>query len=152
MQEEFVDKGIDSIAYRKDLLDALQMVDVLEHYPRLNKPSMKLQSIWFKGVYDTYDSENGANAVIFLLNSLEAKLKKKIQDKKSVGALFVDGLFILLDTQRPASADQFVSIIEQIKSIHPKDFKGEDIEKCAAASSKVARAGNGPCLRQSGQH
>ena len=74
LRKQFVNKGMYTVCYRKDPLDKTKMINVLDHFPRLNKDLVKKQRSWFIGKYDDYDWENDENAKEFLWNSLGSKL------------------------------------------------------------------------------
>ena len=114
LQASFLDKGMDTICYRKDpIATGSTMIDVLECHPRLNKETMKKQSSWFARHFDSYDKENDASAKMFLLNSLSEELKKPIESKiesTKDDLTFVDVLFVFLENQRPVSADLYTHL------------------------------------------
>lgn len=130
---------MDIICYRKDPLTTApneEMIDVLECYPKLKRQAMREQSLWIKSKYDTYDHDNDDDAVQFLLNSLQPELTKRIKTKMRdatdpVLDTFVDVLFILIDHQRPHSADLFESITNRIRKVHSRNFPGENITMMA---------------------
>ena len=122
-----LDHGLDTICYRKDPVDLTTVIDTLEAYARLNNDVMSKQSSWFQQQFDSYDKKNDESAKLFLLNSLEDTLKKRIETKIQDSMTFVDVFFVFLKNQRHQNTDMFGAVIKQVLEVRVSDFPGHNI-------------------------
>ena len=71
--------GLDTITYLPDPEDNNNMTSVVEHHGRFTLEYTKSAAAKVITKWDNYDKENDADAVLFLLNSLNNTFKKGIQ-------------------------------------------------------------------------
>ena len=78
------------------------MNDILGNYYQLDIASMQKLSAWLSRRFGIHDEENDKPVILFLLNSLESGLEKRIKNKTKdqdypTPDTFVDIPFVFLD-------------------------------------------------------
>ena len=121
LKSAFIDKGMDTIAYRRDPLDDTKMINMLTAYPRLNKEAMEPESIWCLARYDLYDKQNDLQAKKFLLASLSAPLMMTVESKIDDESNFVDVFFTFLEAERPQTVDGSQALVDIVRAMSPRD-------------------------------
>ena len=67
---------MDTITYLPDTADTNNMTSVVEHHGRFTLDYIKSTSVKVITKWARYDKENDAEAILFLLNSLQNNFKK----------------------------------------------------------------------------
>jgi hypothetical protein len=80
-------------------------------------------------LYDKYDRTNDRCARLFLLNSLSAPLKNKVQDKISESDGFPVVWIKFIKCVQSTSIERYEQIKTKIKACQPTQFSGQDLEK-----------------------
>ena len=95
--------GMDTIAWRRDLVTPSKMINLLREYPRFNKKGAKDQQTEYAQMYNSYDQQNDESARTFLLNLLKKSLKKTILQKVNEEDGFAVVLMTFVEHKQPIS-------------------------------------------------
>jgi hypothetical protein len=103
--EEFTDWGMDTITYRPNPSNPIEMISVLDFYPHVNLTNMAGHDI-IQASFDTYDKENDTAAKKYFLKSLSELLEERILQRIKPSSSFVDVFLIFLDIELPSNRIQ----------------------------------------------
>ena len=137
--DHFTDCGMDTIAYLTDPEDSIAMTNIIKCHSRYTIQTAKSLSASQLLRYDKYDKNNDRAAIKYLLSSLTptlmSKIKEKVEDTDSFHIVWLQ----LIKTIQSTSIERFEDLKVAIKTRHPSNYSGENLEALAADFRKDAR-------------
>jgi hypothetical protein len=137
--DHFTDCGMDTIAYLTDPEDSIAMTNIIKSHSRYTIQTARSLSALQLLRYDKYDKNNDRAAIKYLLTSLSpalmSKIKEKVEDTDSFHIVWLQ----LIKTIQSTSIERFEDLKVAIKSRHPSQYSGENLESLAADFRKDAR-------------
>ena len=137
--EHLSDCGMDTIAFLPDPENPAVMTNIVKSHSRFTIQTAKTLGEPQLSKYDKYDKNNDRAAIKYVLSSLDptlmSKIKEKTEDTDSFHVIWLQ----LIKTIQSTSIERFEDLKASIKSRHPSQYAGENIESLAADFRKDAR-------------
>jgi len=127
--DHLVDTGMDTIAYIPDPVDDTRMINVVKNHARFTVKSASTMCASQVKKYDKYDMTNDRAARLYLLDSLSAALKNKVQDKISDSDTFPIVWLQFIKSIQSTSIERYEQLKKYIKERKATQYSGQDIEK-----------------------
>lgn len=126
--KHLVHSGMDSIAYLPDPEDTTKMTCVVKGHSCFTVETAKKAAGHLKGKFDKYDAENDRASRTFLLNSLDENLKLAVSRRIEDDETFTVTWMVMIQHLQSTSIERFEELRTRIKSRHPSQYPGENIE------------------------
>ena len=127
--------GLDTIAYLPDPRDSKQVLCTVEKHAQFtgDMSLVEKMGIFFQQRFDTWDKKNDSEAKEFLIESLSETLKKDFKpfydrDKDIFSIVWLKLIHYLVSS----NSKTFDKVKDDIRSIKPQMYPGQNIEKMAA--------------------
>jgi hypothetical protein len=131
--------GMDTISYLPDPEDPTKMTSVVTNHARFTlRTAKKLGAIQLTK-YDPYDSTNDEAARTFLLKSITTTISQKIEEKLEDDDPFFVVWLEFIQTIQSTSIERFEDLKLVIKTRHPSQYPGENLEMLGADFRRDAR-------------
>jgi len=140
--------GMDSITYVCNPSNPADMVCIIFQHEVFSDVSGLMAAMRFQlQRYDDYDWENNRDAVQCLINSLDDNLRRELRSTRDDNEPFpITWMRVLLNV-RSTSAERFTRLKNQLQTIFPTKYPGENIQDIAQEVRELADE-----LSQAGQY
>lgn len=135
------DTGMDAVAYLPNPQDPTEMINVIENHSRFTVKTAIAASALLYPDFDKYDITNDTAAREFLLDSLDSKLGKTVDEKtKEMDTVTFVVLWLqFIECIQVRSVRTYDMIMDRIKARHPSQFPGQNIKALAKVFREDAR-------------
>ena len=137
VQEHFTSHGMDSIMYLPDP-ETNEMRSVIEYHQRFSVEKAREECEARSAKYDSYDVLNDTAGRKFLLDSLSSGLRQDVVDEmdssKDPAAVV---WMIIIEQFRSTDIQLYQSKKDQLKSIKPSQYRGEDLAQMCSEMRKI---------------
>ena len=132
LDETLILRGMDIIAYMLDPADNTRMRHIVKEHTRFTLRHVQQNAAAHCQQFDTYDAENDTAARLCLLESVDLKLRQRIETKTSSNDSFCLTWMTFISILQSDSVTKYDKLAAKIASRTPFMYAGQNITEMAA--------------------
>ena len=132
LDETLILRGMDTIAYMPDPADNTRMRHIVKEHTRFTLRHVQQNAAAHCQQFDTYDAENDTAARLSLLESVDLKLRQRIETKTSSNDSFCLTWMTFISILQSDSVTKYDKLAAKIASRTPFMYAGQNITEMAA--------------------